>query len=76
MNFEYGTLGNHEFDEGLGEFNRIMKGEAPTPGQFNKIVDEYPHEASKQEGHAGCKPPAFLRNGGGRSAAWNAVRKR
>ncbi len=26
-----------------------MKGEAPTPGQFNKIVDEYPHEASKQE---------------------------
>ena len=30
MNFEYGTLGNHEFDEGLGEFNRIMKGEAPT----------------------------------------------
>lgn len=49
MNFEYGTLGNHEFDEGLGEFNRIMKGEAPTPGQFNKIVDEYPHEASKQE---------------------------
>ena len=49
LNFEYGTLGNHEFDEGLGEFNRIMKGEAPTPGQFNKIVDEYPHEASKQE---------------------------
>ena len=49
MNFEYGNLGNHEFDEGLGEFNRIMKGEAPTPGQFNKIVDEYPHEASKQE---------------------------
>lgn len=49
MNFEYGTLGNHEFDEGLGEFNRIMKGEAPTPSQFNKIVDEYPHEASKQE---------------------------
>ena len=49
MNFEYGALGNHEFDEGLGEFNRIMKGEAPTPGQFNKIVDEYPHEASKQE---------------------------
>lgn len=49
MNFEYGTLGNHEFDEGLGEFNRIMKGEAPTPGQFNKIVEEYPHEASKQE---------------------------
>jgi len=49
MNVEYGTLGNHEFDEGLGEFNRIMKGEAPIPAQFNKIVDEYPHEASKQE---------------------------
>lgn len=49
MNFEYGTLGNHEFDEGLGEFSRIMKGEAPEPGKFNKIVDEYTHEASKQE---------------------------
>ena len=49
MNFEYGTLGNHEFDEGLAEYNRIMKGEAPTPGQFNKIVDDYHHEASKQE---------------------------
>ncbi|HEK9712223.1 TPA: bifunctional metallophosphatase/5'-nucleotidase, partial [Streptococcus equi subsp. equi] len=24
MGFEYGTLGNHEFDEGLAEFNRIM----------------------------------------------------
>ena len=49
MNFEYGTLGYHEFDEGLGEFSRIMKGEAPEPGKFNKIVDEYTHEASKQE---------------------------
>jgi len=34
---------------GASPVNRIMKGEAPTPGQFNKIVDEYPHEASKQE---------------------------
>ncbi len=29
MDVEYGTLGNHEFDEGLDEYNRIMTGEAP-----------------------------------------------
>ncbi|WP_161979648.1 surface-anchored 5'-nucleotidase [Streptococcus sp. S784/96/1] len=49
MNFEYGTLGNHEFDEGLAEYHRIMAGEAPKPGQFNEIVDNYAREASKQE---------------------------
>lgn len=49
MGFEYGTLGNHEFDEGLEEYNRISTGQAPAPGQFNEITQEYPHEASKQE---------------------------
>ncbi|HFU4106012.1 TPA: bifunctional UDP-sugar hydrolase/5'-nucleotidase [Streptococcus suis] len=49
MDVEYGTLGNHEFDEGLDEYNRIMTGEAPVEGQFNEIVDTYSHEASKQE---------------------------
>lgn len=49
MEVEYGTLGNHEFDEGLEEYNRIMTGQAPEPGKFNEIVDNYTHEASKQE---------------------------
>ncbi len=49
MDVEYGTLGNHEFDEGLDEYNRIMTGEAPKEGQFNEIVDNYTHEAAKQE---------------------------
>ncbi|MBY5033930.1 bifunctional metallophosphatase/5'-nucleotidase [Streptococcus gallolyticus] len=48
MKFQYGTLGNHEFDEGLDEFHRIMTGQAPTPGQFASVVDSYPHEASQQ----------------------------
>lgn len=49
MGFEYGTLGNHEFDEGLEEYNRITTGQAPAPGQFNSIVENYPHQASQQE---------------------------
>ncbi|MBP1040574.1 5'-nucleotidase C-terminal domain-containing protein [Vagococcus sp. BWB3-3] len=49
MNFGIGTLGNHEFDEGLDEFKRILAGNAPTPGQFNPIVDNYPHEKSTME---------------------------
>ena len=49
MNFEIGTLGNHEFDEGLGEFNRIMTGQAPLPGEFNQITEDYTHEASTQD---------------------------
>ncbi|MGT2829781.1 5'-nucleotidase C-terminal domain-containing protein [Streptococcus hillyeri] len=49
MDFDYGTLGNHEFDEGLEEYNRIMTGTAPKKGQFNEIVDNYTREASKQE---------------------------
>ena len=34
MGLDYGTLGNHEFDEGLPEFYRILNGQAPSPGQF------------------------------------------
>lgn len=49
MGFDYGTLGNHEFDEGLPEFNRIMTGQAPSPGQFYDIVNSYPREASQQK---------------------------
>lgn len=49
MDFEYATLGNHEFDEGLAEFNRILTGTAPEAGTFNPIVDSYNREASKQK---------------------------
>lgn len=49
MDITYGTLGNHEFDEGLAEYHRIMTGENPQAGQFNEIVDNYTHEAAKQE---------------------------
>lgn len=46
MNFQVGTLGNHEFDEGLAEYNRILTGTAPLPGQFNQITQNYQREAS------------------------------
>lgn len=49
MNFTIGTLGNHEFDEGLAEYNRILTGTPPEPGQFNSITENYTHEASKTE---------------------------
>ena len=53
MNFTLGTLGNHEFDKGLGEFYRILKGQEPAPGQFEgdlgEIVNGYEREPSKQE---------------------------
>lgn len=49
MGFDYGTLGNHEFDEGLPEFYRILNGLAPSPGQFYDIVHTYPREASQQK---------------------------
>ncbi|WMB28323.1 bifunctional metallophosphatase/5'-nucleotidase [Streptococcus didelphis] len=49
MNFEYGTLGNHEFDEGLAEYNRIMTGQAPAPDStINDITKNYNHVPSKQ----------------------------
>ena len=40
MGIEIGTLGNHEFDEGLGEFYRILEGNAPEKGKFNKITED------------------------------------
>ncbi|MGT2932562.1 surface-anchored 5'-nucleotidase [Streptococcus catagoni] len=49
MGFEYGTLGNHEFDEGLAEFNRIMTGQAPAAdSKINDITKNYNHQASEQ----------------------------
>ncbi|WP_325064993.1 5'-nucleotidase C-terminal domain-containing protein [Paenilisteria weihenstephanensis] len=44
MKFEIGTLGNHEFDEGLSEYKRILDG-GDTTG-FNEITQNYDHEAS------------------------------
>lgn len=49
MKIDVGTLGNHEFDEGLDEFSRILKAEAPSAGKFNQITQDYPQEAAKQE---------------------------
>lgn len=57
MNFTIGTLGNHEFDEGLKEFKRIIDGKAPVREDFGENMDDklwdvvanYPREASKQE---------------------------
>lgn len=46
MHIEIGTLGNHEFDEGLDEFNRVLEGKAPKKGQFNQEEEDYPHENS------------------------------
>ena len=45
MGFEIGTLGNHEFDEGLAEYIRIVNGEAPVK-QYNSAEMDYPHIAS------------------------------
>ena len=48
MNFSVGTLGNHEFDEGLAEFDRIMNGTAPAQDPYG-ILAQYPREASQTE---------------------------
>ena len=45
MNFKIGTLGNHEFDEGLGEFHRILVGGKPTK-HYNAAEMAYPHRSS------------------------------
>lgn len=45
MGFEIGTLGNHEFDEGLPEYMRIVNGEAPTK-QYNEAEMNYDHQKS------------------------------
>lgn len=50
MGFSVGTLGNHEFDEGLAEFNRILLGEKPAdPNQFYDIVNQYNNMHSPAE---------------------------
>lgn len=42
MDFSVGTLGNHEFDEGLAEYNRILTGAAPSASDnFYDIVNQY-----------------------------------
>lgn len=48
MDFSIGTLGNHEFDEGLQEFNRIVLGENPQNDPYG-ILTAYPREASKTQ---------------------------
>lgn len=49
MGVEYGTLGNHEFDEGLAEYNRIMTGKAPVADStINEITKNYTHVPSSQ----------------------------
>ncbi|MBO0472438.1 5'-nucleotidase C-terminal domain-containing protein [Enterococcus ureasiticus] len=48
MDFSVGTIGNHEFDEGLQEFNRIMIGGQPKEDPYG-ILMAYPREASKTE---------------------------
>lgn len=45
MKFKIGTLGNHEFDEGLGEFHRVLVGGKPTK-QYNSAEEAYPHQNS------------------------------
>lgn len=40
MNFEVGTLGNHEFDEGLPEYKRIL--DSVSTNKFGPIVEAYP----------------------------------
>jgi len=45
MKFQLGTLGNHEFDHGLGEFNRILKGNKPA-ADADALVKAYPHQSS------------------------------
>ncbi|CBY53464.1 similar to Ser/Thr protein phosphatase family protein, C-terminal part [Listeria monocytogenes SLCC2372] len=44
MNFEVGTLGNHEFDEGLPEYKRILDG--VSTNKFGPIVEAYPRVKS------------------------------
>lgn len=48
LNIKLGILGNHEFDEGLPEFNRIIEGATPIKGsvQDTEIINNYPREKS------------------------------
>lgn len=50
MGFAVGTLGNHEFDEGLAEFNRILLGAKPAePNNFYDIVKQYNNSHTQAE---------------------------
>lgn len=50
MKFEVGTLGNHEFDEGLGEFNRILTGAKPdASSDFLQIVKDYNNDYTSDQ---------------------------
>ncbi|MDT2850304.1 5'-nucleotidase C-terminal domain-containing protein [Vagococcus carniphilus] len=40
MKFTIGTLGNHEFDKGLGEFVRMLKGQAPDRADMGGMSDD------------------------------------
>lgn len=47
LNMQVGTLGNHEFDEGISEFYRILNA-LPSNSQ-SEIVQDYPQEKSKMQ---------------------------
>ncbi|GAY72397.1 bifunctional metallophosphatase/5'-nucleotidase [Lentilactobacillus kosonis] len=50
MRFQIGTLGNHEFDRGLPEFNRILNGNAPTAStNASQLVKDYPHYSTNMQ---------------------------
>ncbi|MBM7698790.1 5'-nucleotidase [Kurthia huakuii] len=51
MNFSVGALGNHEFDEGISEFQRLLKGGAPIKNvtQNYELVKDYNYSATKMD---------------------------
>lgn len=51
MKFSVGTLGNHEFDEGISEFERLLKGGAPVKNvtQNYELVKDYKYSASNMD---------------------------
>ena len=51
MDFTVGALGNHEFDEGIAEFQRIWKGKKPIAGvtQNYEYVKNYKQTSTKME---------------------------
>lgn len=51
MNFSVGALGNHEFDEGIDEFKRLLKGDAPIKNvtQNYELVKDYQYNKSSMD---------------------------
>lgn len=51
MNFSVGALGNHEFDEGIDEFKRLLKGDAPIKNvtQNYELVKDYQYSKSSMD---------------------------